>query len=228
MSIDIISSGIGYTSTPIISISSPDVGINTASAIAVISPVYYSIQNSTPTVSGVSTITLSENLPYSVGIGTQVYFRKQSRILGSNHTFEYVGSGVVLSTAFPSAGGKGIQDNETVSQDGGIVIFSSIDQSGNYRIGAGVVVNQNAGTISGSVYTRSLFNNVTPYHFTTLPPSHFTTLPLYHLTTLPRYRFTTITPYHSTTFHFTTLPPYHFTTVSLHHYTTLPLYHFTT
>lgn len=161
-SIDIVSNGIGYTSAPSITISSPDVGINTASATAIISPVYYSVQNSTPVVSGVSTITLGENLPYSVGIGTQVYFRKQSRILGSNHTFEYVGSGVVLSNAFPSAGGKGVQDNETVSQDGGIVVFSSIDQSGNYKIGEGVVINQNAGTISGSVYTRSLFNNVTP------------------------------------------------------------------
>jgi hypothetical protein len=106
---------------------------------------------------------LNENVPYSVGVGTTVPFFKQSRILASGHSFEYIGSGTTIATCLPSTGGVAIQDNETDARNGGLVVFTSTDQSGNFRIGDGVTINQNTGTISGNFYSKSLFANVTPF-----------------------------------------------------------------
>jgi len=162
-SIDIVSSGRGYTSAPTFTISGPDVGINTATATLSILPTYYSIKSSTPISSGISTITLNESVPYAVGVGTTVPFFKQSRVLASGHSFEYIGSGTTIATCLPSTGGVSIQDNETDARNGGLVVFTSTDQSGNFRIGDGVIINQNTGTISGNFYSKSLFANVTPF-----------------------------------------------------------------
>jgi hypothetical protein len=163
INIQVVSSGRGYESVPTITISSPDVGINTATAIASILPTYYVIESSTPISSGISTITLSDNVPYSVGVGSTVPFFKQSRILASGHSFEYVGSGITISSALPSAGGIPIQENETDARNGGLVVYTSTDQSGNFRIGDGVTVNQQTGTISGNFYSKSLFTTMTPF-----------------------------------------------------------------
>jgi hypothetical protein len=164
ISIDIISSGRGYTTTPSITIGSPNVGVNTATVTATLLPSYYSVKESTPiTSSGICTITLSENVPYAVGVGSEVPFFKQSRVLASGHSLEYIGSGVTIANALPVGGGVPIQDNETDARNGGLVVFTSTDQSGNFRIGDGVVINQQVGTISGESYTKSLFATVTPY-----------------------------------------------------------------
>jgi hypothetical protein len=48
-------------------------------------------------------------------------------------------------------------------RNGGLVVFTSTDQSGNFRIGDGVVVNQTTGTISGAAYSKSLFSTLTPF-----------------------------------------------------------------
>jgi hypothetical protein len=162
-SIDLVSSGRGFTSTPTVTISSPDVGVNTATATVEMIPTYYIIQSSTPVSSGICTITLSENVPFAVGVGTTVPFFKQSRVLASGHSFEYIGSGVTISSALPSTGGVPIQDNETDAKNGGLVVYTSTDQAGNFRIGDGVVINQQTGTISGNFYSKSLFANVTPF-----------------------------------------------------------------
>ena len=161
--INIISSGRGYTSIPTITISSPDAGINTATATLELLPTYYSISNSTPVSSGICTITVNENVPYVVGVGTTVPFFKQSRVLASGHSLEYIGSGIEISKALPAVGGVPIQDNETDARNGGLVIFTSTDQSGNFRIGDGVIVNQQTGTISGTFYSKSLFSTMTPF-----------------------------------------------------------------
>ena len=161
--INIISSGRGYTTTPTITISPPNVGINTATAAIELTPTYYSILSSTPISSGICTITLSDNVPYSIGIGTQVPFFKQSRVLASGHSLEYIGSGTEIAKALPAQGGVTIQDNETDARNGGLVVFTSTDQSGNFRIGDGVVINQQTGTISGTFYSKSLFSAMTPF-----------------------------------------------------------------
>lgn len=161
--IQLVSSGRGYTTTPTVTISSPDVGINTATATISLTPTYYIIKSSSPVSSGICTITLTDNVPYAVGVGTTVPFFKQSRVLASGHSLEYIGSGVTIATALPSGGGVPIQENETDSRNGGIVVYTSTDQSGNFRIGDGVVINQQAGTISGTFYSKSLFSTVTPF-----------------------------------------------------------------
>jgi len=161
--IDLVSSGRGYSTTPTITISAPNVGFNTATATLTMIPTYYFIQNSTPVISGICTITLSENVPYAVGVGTTVPIFKQSRVLASGHSFEYIGSGTQIASALPSTGGVPIQENETDARNGGLVVYTGTDQSGNFRIGDGVVINQQTGTISGNFYSKSLFANVTPF-----------------------------------------------------------------
>ena len=161
--INIISNGRGYTSLPKISISPPNVGFNTATLTLELFPTYYFIQSSTPISSGISTITITENIPYAISEGIKVPFFKQSRVLASGHSFEYIGSGTEISKCLPSTGGVAIQENETDPRNGGLVVYTSTDQSGNFRIGDGVVVNQQTGTISGTFYSKSLFSNVTPF-----------------------------------------------------------------
>jgi hypothetical protein len=162
--IEIVSSGRGYTTIPRISISGPNVGINTAVASIEIIKNYNSIQSSTDiSSSGICTITINDNVPYSIGIGTEVYFYKQSRVLASGHSFEYIGSGTDITRALPAFGGVPIQDNETDARNGGLVVYTSTDQSGNFRIGDGVIINQQTGNISGTSYSKSLFSQMTPY-----------------------------------------------------------------
>jgi len=62
-SVEMVSSGRGYGSTPpTVTFSSPNVGLNTATGTANILPTYYVIQSSTPIVSGITTITTTENV----------------------------------------------------------------------------------------------------------------------------------------------------------------------
>jgi hypothetical protein len=56
-----------------------------------------------------------------------------------------------------------IQDNEIDMRNGGLVVFTSTDQAGNFRIGEGVQINQVTGTISGRFYSKSLFSTITPF-----------------------------------------------------------------
>jgi hypothetical protein len=163
VSIDMVSSGRGYTYTPTVTLTGPEVGINTAVAIPIMAPTYYSILSSTPISAGICTITINDNVPYDVGIGTPVPFFKQSRVLATGHSLEYIGSGTEIATALPATGGVPIQENETDARNGGLVVFTSTDQSGNFRIGDGVVIDQQAGTISGTFYSKSLFSTITPF-----------------------------------------------------------------
>jgi len=161
--IEIVSNGRGYSSVPIVTISSPDVGINTATATIELLPSYYSVLSSTAISAGICTITINENIPYIVNAGSQVPFYKQSRILASGHSFEYIGAGTEINNALPNFGGVPIQDNEVDMKNGGLVVYTSTDQGGNFRIGEGVAINQLTGTISGRFYTKSLFSTMTPF-----------------------------------------------------------------
>ncbi len=161
--VEMVSNGRGYTTAPTVTFNSPDVGVNTATGTANLVPTYYVISNSTPVSAGICTITITDNVPYAVGVGTTVPFFKQSRVLASGHSLEYIGSGTNIATALPAAGGVPIQENETNSLNGGLVVFTTTDQSGNFRIGDGVVINQQTGTISGTFYSKSLFSAMTPF-----------------------------------------------------------------
>ena len=155
--IELVSAGRGYTSTPSVTVT----GSGTASATMM--DQYYSIQKSTEISAGISTITLSDNVPYAVGVGSTVPFYKQSRIIASSHSFEYIGTGVDPVNSLPSRGAVPIQDNEIDDRNGGLTIFTSTDQTGNFRIGDGVIINQQTGTISGEFYSKSLFSQMTPF-----------------------------------------------------------------
>lgn len=161
--VEIVSNGRGYTHTPSITIAGPPGEGTTATGSAVLIPTYYSIKESTPIVSGICTITVTENVPYSVGVGSTAVFFKQSRILASGHSMEYIGTGTDIDFAFPQTGGVPIQEQETDSRNGGLVVYTSTDQAGNFRIGDGVVVDQQTGTISGRFYSKSLFSTLTPF-----------------------------------------------------------------
>jgi hypothetical protein len=163
ISVEMISNGRGYTTTPRVTFNAPNVGLNTATGTANMVPTYYVIEKSTQISSDVYKITLSDNVPYPIGVGTAVPFYKQSRVLASGHSLEYIGSGTNINLALPSQGGIPIQENETDARNGGLVVFTSTDQSGNFRIGDGVVINQQTGTISGTFYSKSLFSTMTPF-----------------------------------------------------------------
>ena len=160
-SITIISSGNQYTSTPNVTINGG--GGSGGSATANMSSIYYTINSSTPVVSGISTLTLDTNLLNTVGVGSTVYFFQQSKIIASSHTFEYVGAGNNITSATPKRGGVTVQENEVISSDGGVVIYTSTDQAGNFRIGNDLQINQNTGTISGRAFSKSLFSEMTPF-----------------------------------------------------------------
>ena len=161
--ITIISSGSQYESTPSVTISGPDVGVNTATATANMSPIYYTINSSTPIVSGITTVTFEENLINAVGVGTSVHFFQQSKIIASSHTFEYIGAGNTITEATPKRGGVTIQANEVTKSNGGNVVYTSTDQSGNFKIGDDLQINQTTGTISGRAFSKSLFSEMTPF-----------------------------------------------------------------
>lgn len=159
----LVSGGSQYETVPNVTIAAPDVGFNTATATVILDTIYYDVLEATAPVSGVSTISLGQNLNNDVGIGTEVFFSRQSLQIVSSQSFQYVGAGNTIETAYPSKGGVTVQENEIITDDGGKINYTSTDQQGNFRIGDGVIINQSTGTISGNVYVKSLFSQVTPF-----------------------------------------------------------------
>jgi len=138
-------------------------GGSSAAATAEMEAIYYGVQEATEPVAGVSTISLIQNLNNDVGIGTTVFFARQSFQIVSSHSFQYIGAGNTIESAYPSRGGITIQENEVLKLDGGEITYTSTDQAGNFRIGDGVAIDQATGTISGNIYIKSLFTQVTPF-----------------------------------------------------------------
>jgi hypothetical protein len=161
-SIDILASGNQFqlANPPTITITGGG-GVG-AAATAILQPIYYAVESSTLPSAGISTITVKTLLNYTIGAGTTAYIARTSFILASTISFEHVGSGTNIFTAKPALGGVPIQENEVISRDGALVVYTSTDQAGNFRIGDGVSVNQLTGTISGRDFDQSLLNTVTP------------------------------------------------------------------
>jgi len=157
----ILSSGSQYEVVPAVTFSGG--GGSSAAATAVLDPIYYEVGEATEPSAGISTLTLVQNLNNEVGVGSTVFFARQSLQIVSSHSFQYIGAGNTIELAYPSQGGVVIQDNEVIETDGARVVYTSTDQSGNFRIGDGIEINQSTGTISGSIYVKSLFSQVTPF-----------------------------------------------------------------
>ena len=163
-SIDVIANGSQYrlSDNPQVTIAAPPGIGQTATAELEFYPLYYTIEQATKPVAGVSTVVLNTNLNNTVSTGTTVYLNRLSLQITSSHSFEWVGSGTNIDTAKPALGGVVITENEVIKTNGGQVVYTSTDQAGNFRIGDGVVVNQLTGVISGRAFSQSLLNTVTP------------------------------------------------------------------
>lgn len=97
------------------------------------SPTYYTVTYVTPVVGNLSDIKIYPNIKYIFqGLLADFYFN--STILANGHTFRYVGSGTTYN-ALPENGGVPLLDNEIVQTNYGKIYYSSVNQSGNYKIG---------------------------------------------------------------------------------------------
>lgn len=150
-------------SFPTITITPPTSGVQATVEVQRMQPLYFKVASATLPDSGISTVTMNQGLNNNLTGGEIAYITRQSLQITSSHSFEYVGAGNTILTARPSVGGIIIQDNEVVQEDGGLVVYTSTDQAGNFRIGDGIQIDQATGTISGRVYIKSLFNSVTPF-----------------------------------------------------------------
>ena len=161
-SIDVIASGRNFLPHQPIDISIG--GSGGAVAIAVTDPILYTVSEATEPSDtlGISTVTFNEFIPYSIAQGTDIEFRRISRIITSSHSFEYVGAGTDINRANPFQGGEPIPENEIVAINGGQVPFTSTDQKGNFRIGSGLTIDQTTSTISGRDFNRAIQANLTP------------------------------------------------------------------
>jgi hypothetical protein len=124
---------------------------------------YYDVWEATDLVAGQSVVTISDELSVPFADGTAVTFYIRSAINASSHTFEWVGTGTSLVSALPQTGAMPIQANEVIEENGGVVVFTSTDQRGDFRIGNQLTINGAAGTITGDTFDKALFAVLTPY-----------------------------------------------------------------
>ena len=125
-------------------------------------PAYYTINSATTPSGGISTVTVDQTIPAAIGIGSTVPIARQSLILASSHSFEYIGTGVTIAQARPSQGGVTIPENQVISLDGGKVVHTSTDERGNFLIGDDFIINQQTGTIAGDSFNKSIQATLTP------------------------------------------------------------------
>jgi hypothetical protein len=162
--INIVNSGTQYLTNPTVVIEPPPgVGVQATAEVSKLQPIYYKVDSATLPSAGISTVTFLQTLNNTVSAGTTVYFNRVSLQITSSHSFEWVGSGSDINTAKPALGGVVIPENEVVQDNGGIVVYTSTDQSGNFKIGDGIVINQATGQITGRDFTKALFVTLTPF-----------------------------------------------------------------
>ena len=126
-------------------------------------PIYYTINSSTPIVSGITTLTLEENLINTVGVNISSLL-STSKIVASSHTFEYIGSGNTITEATQNAVALRYSQMRQKTNGGNMVYqHRSIRK---FRIGDDLQINQNTGTISVRAFSRSLFTEMTPFILT--------------------------------------------------------------
>jgi hypothetical protein len=112
---------------------------------------------------GSCVLTIDEPLPYVPLDNETINFYQVSMASVSSHQFEFVGAGTDINTCLPSLGGVPVQANEVVTSNGGRVYYTSTDQKGDFRIGQGLAINQNSGTLTGRTFEKSLFGLITPF-----------------------------------------------------------------
>ena len=124
---------------------------------------WYTVHSASELVGGVSVIQFDQPPGDTPTAGTPVKFYQPSFISASGQTFEYVGTGTDILTSTPRLGGVPDTAKEVIQVNGGIVNWTSTDQFGDFRVGTGLVINEEAGTISGPAFEKGLFAVLTPY-----------------------------------------------------------------
>lgn len=162
--IDIINSGRNYLPSQAADLQILINGIPEPTGFVInTSPIYYTVSEATtPTNTGITTVTFNEFIPYLIDVGVQVELKRISRILTSSHSFEYVGSGTSINTVTPLQGAVPIKENEIVQLNGAQVPFTSTDQKGNFDIGEGFQINQPTSTIRGRAFSKAIQAELTP------------------------------------------------------------------
>jgi len=164
VSVTLISSGSQFITAPTIEFVGGAAPTTPAQAVAKIYPQYYSIVAATETEdTGTYSVTFDEVIPFNITDNTEAYFFQVTKIIANSHCMEYVGAGTKIEEAIPAKGGVPLQEREVVELNGGKVAFTSTDHLGNFRIGTGIQINQNTGTVSGDSFERSLFVTITPF-----------------------------------------------------------------
>ena len=160
-SVDVISSGRNFLANQSFTVNVT--GGGNAQLEVDTDPILFTINSATePTITGLTTVTFNEFVPYKVNAGVDIELRRISRIITSSHSFEYIGAGTDINKANPFQGGVPIPENEVIAINGGQVPFTSTDQKGNFRIGEGLIVDQTTSTISGRDFNRAIQAQLTP------------------------------------------------------------------
>jgi len=88
-----------------------------------------------------------------------------SLIVATGIDYSYNGAGVTFKALPPNQGGSGVANPafEITELGGGRIYFTSGNESGDFRIGTGLSINQATGTLVGRTFSKSLFSLVTPF-----------------------------------------------------------------
>ena len=160
-SVDVINSGRNFLPTQNLS---TVISSGNATFQVITDPILFTVSEATETadVTGITTVTFNEFIPFEITSGVPIKFVRLSRIITSSHSFEYIGAGTDINTSNPFQGGKPVPDNEVIAINGGQVPFTSTDQKGNFRIGDGLTIDQTTSTIRGRDFNRAIQAQLTP------------------------------------------------------------------
>jgi len=150
--------GQGYSESDVVTVTFVGGTGCPAHAEAVLSPIYYTVNTASEIAGNSSVVCISEPLPYSPSPGDEVVFYRMSKIVAHSHYFGYLGTG----SQTPFEGGSPVPENEVVEQDGGRVFVSSMNQSGNFRVGKEFCISQVDNVISGFTFSNSVLAAVLP------------------------------------------------------------------
>ena len=160
-SVDVINSGRNFLPTQNLS---TIISSGSATFEVITDPILFTVSEATETadVTGITTVTFNEFIPFEIASGVPIKYVRLSRIITSSHSFEYIGAGTDINTSNPFQGGKPIPENEVIAIKGGQVPFTSTDQKGNFRIGDGLTIDQTTSTIRGRDFNRAIQAQLTP------------------------------------------------------------------
>lgn len=119
-------------------------------------PNKYYVTSATDLINGTTLITVNPLL-YSIEAATEVNFYHESLIIANGHAFNYVGSGITFN-AINFNGGDPVPTQQINETNYGRVFYSSLNESGDYKIGNLFEINQITGEITINAGSLDLTN----------------------------------------------------------------------